>query len=142
MSDQRIIYATTDGGMAVIVPAPNCGLTIEQIALKDVPPGVPYDIVDAADIPDDRTFRGAWTKQGAAVEHDMDKAKLIAHDLRRAARADEFAPLDEVIAKQIPGSDAAEAEAGRQLIRIKYDAMQTAINSATSIVELKAEIPA
>jgi hypothetical protein len=56
----RIIYPTDEGGVAVIVPA-DCGLTIEQIAAKDVPAGKPYEIVDVADIPSDRTFRGAWT---------------------------------------------------------------------------------
>ena len=64
MSDKRIIYATPDGGVAVIVPAPNCGLSIEEIAAKDVPPGVDFQIVDAADIPSDRTFRNAWTLEG------------------------------------------------------------------------------
>jgi len=58
--DKRIIYPTDDGGVAVIVPAPNCGLTIEQIAEKDVPTGKEYQIVDVADIPGDRTFRDAW----------------------------------------------------------------------------------
>ena len=58
--NQRIIYPTDDGGVAVIVPAAECGLTIEQIAAKDVPAGKPYKIVDVADIPTDRTFRGAW----------------------------------------------------------------------------------
>jgi hypothetical protein len=58
--DKRIIYPTDDGGVAVIVPAPNCGLTIEQIADKDVPTGVAYQIVDVIDIPGDRTFRNAW----------------------------------------------------------------------------------
>jgi len=58
--DKRIIYPTDDGGVAVIVPAPNCGLTIEQIAEKDVPTGKEYQIVDVADIPSDRTFRDAW----------------------------------------------------------------------------------
>lgn len=61
MSDKRIIYPTPEGGVAIIVPAPNCGLTIEEIAAKDVPRGVQYQIVDAADIPTDRTFRNAWT---------------------------------------------------------------------------------
>lgn len=60
MSDKRIIYPTADGGVAIIVPAPNCGLTIEEIARKDVPAGVDFRIVDAADIPEDRTFRNAW----------------------------------------------------------------------------------
>ena len=58
--DKRIIYPTDDGGVAVIVPAPNCGLTIEQIAAKDVPTGKDYQIVDVADVPSDRTFRNAW----------------------------------------------------------------------------------
>ena len=58
--DKRIIYPTDDGGVAVIVPTPNCGLTVEQIADKDVPAGKEYHIVDVSDIPSDRTFRGAW----------------------------------------------------------------------------------
>jgi hypothetical protein len=60
MIDQRIIYPTDEGGVAVIIPAPECGLTIEEIAAKDVPEGKPYKIVDVTDIPSDRTFRGAW----------------------------------------------------------------------------------
>jgi hypothetical protein len=56
--NQRIIYPT-DNGVAIIIPA-DCGLTIEEIAAKDVPEGKPYRIVDVADIPTDRTFRAAW----------------------------------------------------------------------------------
>ena len=58
--NSRIIYPTDDGGVAVIIPADECGLTIEEIAVKDVPAGKPYKIVDVADIPSDRTFRYAW----------------------------------------------------------------------------------
>jgi len=58
--DKRIIYPTDNGGVAIIVPAPDCGLTIEQIAAKDVPQGKPFKIVDVSDIPSDRTFRNAW----------------------------------------------------------------------------------
>jgi len=58
--NQRIIYPTDNGGVAVIIPAPECGLTIEQIAAKDVPEGKPFQIVDVTDIPEDRTFRNAW----------------------------------------------------------------------------------
>lgn len=57
--NSRIIYPTDDGGVSVIIPA-DCGLTIEEIAAKDVPAGKPFEIVDAADIPEDRTFRNAW----------------------------------------------------------------------------------
>ena len=57
---QRIIYKTADGGVAVIIPAPECGLTIEEIATKDVPEGKAFKIIDTADVPTDRTFRNAW----------------------------------------------------------------------------------
>jgi hypothetical protein len=57
---QRIIYPTDDGGVAVIVPAPESGLSIQEIAAKDVPAGKSYKIVDVSDIPEDRTFRNAW----------------------------------------------------------------------------------
>ena len=60
MSNFRVIYKTDDGGVAVIVPAPDCGLTIEEIAAKDVPAGKQFKIVDVSDIPEDRTFRNAW----------------------------------------------------------------------------------
>jgi len=56
--NKRIIYPTDDGGVAVIIPA----VSIE-LAMKDVPAGKPYEIVDVSDIPSDRTFRGAWTWQ-------------------------------------------------------------------------------
>ena len=73
MSNFRVIYPTDEGGVAIIVPAPECGLTIEEIAAKDVPPIVeringeiisstprPYKIVDVSDIPSDRLLRNAW----------------------------------------------------------------------------------
>jgi len=59
--NSRIIYPNDDGGVSVIVPAPECGLTIEQIAAKDVPAGKPFKIVDVSDIPSDRSARDAWT---------------------------------------------------------------------------------
>ncbi len=58
--NQRIIYPTDDGGVAVIIPAPDSGLSIEEIAAKDVPEGKPYKIINAEDVPSDRTFRNAW----------------------------------------------------------------------------------
>lgn len=69
---------------------------------------------------------------------NIDKAKTIAHDIRRAARSAEFAPLD--IKATIP-SEATAAEAARQVIRNKYAVMQTAIDAATTIDEIKAAMP-
>ena len=58
--NQRIIYKTDAGGVAIMTPA-DCGLTILEIAAKDVPTGKPYKIVDVADIPTDRQWRAEWT---------------------------------------------------------------------------------
>ena len=67
--NQRIIYQTDDGGVAVIIPAPEAVavLDIDAIAQKDVPTGKPYKIVDATDIPTDRTFRSAWEVDPATL---------------------------------------------------------------------------
>lgn len=71
------------------------------------------------------------------IRINVDKAKAIAHDMRRQARAAEFAPHDEVIAKRIPGTAEAEAEAARAAIRVKYAAIQDAIDAATTPEEIK-----
>lgn len=71
---------------------------------------------------------------------NIDKAKNIAHNMRRAARAEEFKPYDEVIMKQIPGNSAAEAEAARQAIRDKYTAIQNDIDSASTSDEIKSAL--
>ena len=122
---KRIIYQSESGGVAVIIPTESV-----ELALKDVPTGVPYEIVDVADIPSDRTFRGAWVMGECCIEHDLDKCKALGHDLRRIQRNAEFAPFDEIIAKQIPGADALAAEEARQAIREKYALIQDAIDIA------------
>lgn len=71
---------------------------------------------------------------------NIDKAKAIGHDMRRAARTEEFKPHDEVIMKQIPGVDAQAAEAARQAIRDKYAAIQTQIEAAATPDEIKAAL--
>ena len=72
---------------------------------------------------------------------NITKAKVIAHDKRREARAEEFKPYDEIIMKQIPGNDSVAAEAARAAIRTKYSTMQTAINSATTVDQIKSALP-
>lgn len=74
------------------------------------------------------------------INVNVNKAKTIAHDMRRAAREEEFKPLDAVIMKQIPGIDAAQAEADRQAIRDKYAAMQADIDAAATPDEIKAAL--
>ena len=68
---------------------------------------------------------------------NLTKAKAIAHDMRRVARAEEFKPHDEIIMKQIPGVSAENAEAARASIRAKYAVMQDQIDAADNVESLK-----
>lgn len=76
------------------------------------------------------------------IRVNVEKAKAIAHDMRRAARAEEFKPHDDLIMKQIPGADVAAAEAARAAIRAKYAAMQDQIDAASTPDEIKAALEA
>jgi hypothetical protein len=64
---QRVVYLNADGSVGVLVPV-DCGLTIEQIAAKDVPSGRPYKIVDASEIPSDLSSRERWTVDEADLD--------------------------------------------------------------------------
>lgn len=70
---------------------------------------------------------------------NIDKAKAIGHDIRRAKREEAFKPFDDAIAKQIPGqADGAEVE--RQKIREADASVQSAINAASTPDEIKQAI--
>ena len=73
----------------------------------------------------------------SVITININKAKTIAHDKRREARSAEFAPLD--IKATIP-SEATAAEAARAAIRTKYATMQTAIESASTVDEIKSAL--
>jgi len=75
------------------------------------------------------------------IKINMERAKEIAHEKRRLARAEEFKPHDEVIMKQIPGVDFQEAETSRQAIREKYAVLQTQMDNAQTPEELKTLLP-
>ena len=66
-SGARIVHPRGDGGIIVSTPVP--GASLEATIAASVPSGDPYLVVDAADVPDDTTFREAWTAdfEGAPV---------------------------------------------------------------------------
>jgi hypothetical protein len=70
---------------------------------------------------------------------NIDKAKQIAHEIRRDKRAQEFAPLD--VKATIP-SEAVEAESARQVIREKYAVIQQNIDASESPEQIKEAINA
>ena len=55
--NKKIIYSKNTG---ISVITPTGVLSVEETALKDVPSGVKYKIIDASDLPSDRDFRNAW----------------------------------------------------------------------------------
>lgn len=130
---KKIIYSKPDGTVAVITAASG---NIND-AIKDVPSGVDYEIIDESKLPTDRKFRNAWVKGSGEVIEDVTKSKVIAHETRREKRAAEFKPHDDIISLNIPGQDAAAAETARATIRTKYATMQTNINNATTISKIK-----
>ena len=97
------------------------------------------DVRDAAslNVPSDRTFRGAWQFNGAAVEVDMGKAKDIHKDGLRRDRAPLLADLDVAYMKALEtGGDVATIAAQKQALRdVTGDAR---IDAATTPDELKA----
>lgn len=136
---QRIIYTDAQGNLCFVIPLEG---SIADVVANDLPAGVDYVVVDESEIPADRTFRGAWARSGNSVVHDLDKCKAIGHDIRRRKREEEFVPHDEVIMRQIPGTDLTTIESARQAIRDKYAAVQTDIDNATSPEQIKAILEA
>ena len=60
-SDSRFLYTDDNGNLCIVVPADNCGLTLEEIKAKDCPSDKTVYTVDKSEIPTDRSFRNAWT---------------------------------------------------------------------------------
>ena len=60
-SEKRIVYIQDNVTVDIISPSDNCGLTLEEIQAKDVPPGKVSYIIDKSEVPTDRSFRNAWT---------------------------------------------------------------------------------
>lgn len=137
-----IIFQNNEGGISIISPILDDEFSAGELDKNNVPTGAIYSAIDMAYVPSDKTFRAAWevdftTFEPMRIIINMDKAKTIGHEIRRAKRADEFAPLDEQIMKQIPGTDPTAVEAERQVIRDKYAVVQTQIDAVTTPDEIK-----
>ena len=101
------------------------------------------DVRDAASltVPTDRTFRGAWSFNGNAVDVDMAAARDIWRDKIRQARTEPLAALDTAFMKALEtGADTTQITADKQALR---DApTDAAIDAATTPEELAAVQPA
>lgn len=121
--------------IGILYPAPNCGLSFDEIVAKDVPAGATdLTIMDSADVPGDRLFYSAWQLESTQVVEDLALAKSQSHVYRRQARDKEFEPWDRKVT--VP-SEATAAEAQRQVIRDKYAQIQVDIDAASNTQELR-----
>lgn len=132
MSNFRLVYEQENGTLAVVIPAP--GVSVEEAA-KAVPQGKSYKVVSEDSLPTDRVFRTAWKLEGDEVVEDQEKSLELSHKYRRLLREQEFMPLDDKIAKRLPGWESVETD--RQKIRDKYAEIQTELENATSVEEYK-----
>ena len=132
----------------VITPNTDCGLTTAQIAAKDVPDGVKFEIIDADKLEEYVTIGIGSTAvllSGAIDSYDfdtkqctynLDRAKKMAHRKRRNRRYCEFAPKDDIVSKAIPGTATDDAEAARAATRTKYASKQTERNACSTVAEV------
>lgn len=104
---KSIIYTRDDGRVSVFAPSSKWEDTLKKLATFVVPKGVPYEIVETSTIPQDRTFRDAWEKNGKTVRVNMDKARGIHMGRIQSARDRKLLDLD---IEQLKGNDVADAK--------------------------------
>lgn len=77
----RIVYPNKAGdGICIIAPNLNSGLTLEEIAKKDVPPGVPFKFIDEKTFPTDRYFRNTWEEDFSSPDGHGSKDGVTLED--------------------------------------------------------------
>lgn len=141
MTNTRIVYTNADGSVSVVIPTGE--VSVAELKATVVPVGATnVREITTAELPSDRVFRAAWDDSNPEnfVGVNLAKAKLVAHEKRRAKREEEFAPHDEAIAKQFPGKNTTTEEAARQVIRDKYAVVQANIDSAVDEAGIRAEL--
>lgn len=121
-------YAITnaDGNVEIIVPV-NVTKTMQLFPTA----------VAVSSIPSDLRFQKSWTLNGSNIEFNLSKAKEIAHELRRQKRDELMAPYDDIVAKNIPGSDIQGAEQMRATIRAMYEVVQNDIDNAINFNQIE-----
>jgi len=128
-----IIYPQADNKLAVIVPTGDY-----QDAIKDVPEGVEYAVVDDLGSLDNDYFN-AFEYADLGISCNIEKAKAIHLDKFRAARAPKLAALDVDYMKAIEVEDSVKASQ----IAVKKQELRdvTKVALPDSLEEIKAVWP-
>jgi hypothetical protein len=100
-----ITYPQPNGQVAIVIPTGDV-----NDAIKDVPEGVEYKIVDSLDIDNDY-FNAYEFDAETGVKVNIEKAKAIHLDKFRAARAPKLAKLDVEYMKAVEANDEAKKSA-------------------------------
>ena len=131
--NSRIIYTTDEGTVAILIPTDECGLSIEEIAAKDVPASKEYNIVDVNTISSDRSFRNAWIWD-SEITIDISKAKDITKNKLREQRKPLLEAQDILFMQaQESGSDTSGIVTEKQRLRD----ITNQVDSMTTVEELK-----
>jgi len=131
--NSRIIYTTDEGTVAVLIPTDECGLSIEEIAAKDVPEGKEYKIVDVSELSSDRTFRNAWVLDNE-ITVDIPKAKVITKNKLREERKPLLEAQDILFMQaQESGTDISSIVTEKQRLRD----ITNQVDNMTTVDELK-----
>ncbi len=144
---QLIIFTNDQGTTTVVYPAPNCGLTIQEIAAKDIPQGTPHAIVDESVVPTDHTYFNAFEAdlQAGMVSVNMPKAREIHKNFMRTARAPLLAALDVAYTKADElgaAGTAQKAQIAAQKQALRDVTADAGIAAANTAAELKMVWPA
>ena len=133
-----IVVQKEDNSVSVIYTGASRLTTDQIVARRFTNSSEVYQVVDSSALPTQSVLFDAWVydeTNGAVV--DISRAKNVAHNIRRYYRTEEMQPYDDIIAKQIPGEDATDAEAQRVLIRTKYATKQTEIDACTTVEQVQ-----
>ena len=131
--NSRIIYTTDEGTVAILIPTDECGLSIEEIAAKDVPEGKEYKIVDVSELSSDRTFRNAWVLDNE-ITVDIPKAKVITKNKLREERKPLLEAQDILFMQaQESGTDISSIVTEKQRLRD----ITKQVDNMTTVDELK-----
>lgn len=136
---KRIIFTNNEGGISILVPSPDCGLTIEQIAEKDVPKGKEYKIVNTSEVPTDRSFRNAWEADPVKkIKVNMTKAIEIQKDKLRAERKPLLEELDTEFMRALEaGDEVKQAQVVQEKQRLRDITKVDSLLNANTPEELK-----
>ena len=133
----RIVFENAEGGVS-ITPT-NERMSIEELAARVVPAGVPWKLVDSADIPTDRAFRNAWKLEDTKIAEDWAKSVEITKERLRKERAPLLAAADVKAMRDIETSGKVSDETAtlKQSLR-DVTALADAAKSRDELLALKA----